>query len=90
MANDMPGAEPIHALAVEPSIDGNQILYTIVEARSDNGNWHYQRRWKGYRQEYVVTHTTGRKWVFQSLMTARKWTHNHGQVALEVPDREFL
>jgi len=91
MANDTPGVEPIRALAIEPSIDGSKVVYTTVEARSDNGQWHYQRCWHGYHSTYVVTHiNTNRKWVFPTLLTARRWTHNHGRVALEVPDREFL
>lgn len=90
MANDIPGVEPIRALAIEPSIDGNKIIYTTVEAESDNQQWHYLRHWKGYKSEYIVTHASGRQWTFPTLIAARRWTHNHGQTALTIPSRENL
>ena len=88
MADDLPGAEPIRAIAMEPSINGDKIVYTVTEARSDNGDWHYLRRWKGYRPEYLVTHISGREWVFPTLLAARGWTHNHGHIALGFPARD--
>jgi hypothetical protein len=89
MANDIPGVEPIRAVAVEPSIDGIKVVYTTTEARSDSSEWHYLRRWKGYRSEYLVTHVSGREWVFPTLIAARRWTYSHGHTALEIPARDF-